>query len=213
MNIIHYNIIRGGKMIKIKFLGIKALFDFSFFAVIALFFLYDSTDLAIYSFVACIIHELAHVFMMNAFDIPPNSLVFYGGGIKISEREIERLKLYKQAIITSAGCVINFIMAGISFALADGSDLKILIFAYSNLMVGAINLLPIGYFDGAGLMKLILIKKMQPFQVDSAMKVVRRMFGFASIFALLLMIVYRQANFTIYVIALYFIFAGFSDRE
>ena len=80
-------------------------------------------------------------------------------------------------------------------------------------MVGSINLLPIGYFDGAGLMKLILIKKMQPFQVDSAMKVVRRMFGFASIFALLLMIVYRQANFTIYVIALYFIFAGFSDRE
>ena len=207
VNIIHW----GDKMIKMRILGFEAVFDFSFFAVISLFLLYDRTDLAIMGFTASIVHELSHIFMMTAFDIPPKSLVFYGGGIRISEKEIEKLRLYKQAFVISAGCVINFLCAGLAMIFSDGSDLKLMIFALSNLLVGAVNLLPIGYFDGARLLKLLFIIKLKPERVDAAMKAVRRLFGIAALVLLIFIIVQGNANFTIYIIAGYFIFSGFSD--
>lgn len=207
MNIIQW----GDKMIKMKLFGYEAVFDFSFFAVISLFLLYDRTDLAIMGFTASIIHELAHVFAMTAFDIPPKSLVFYGGGIRISEKEIDKLMIWKQFIIVSAGCFINFVFSGIAFAFYDGSDLKLGIFAFSNLLIGAINLLPIGHFDGARLIKLMFIARLKPCKVDKAMGFVKKFFGISALVCLILLIVLGMANFTVYIITGYFIFAGFSD--
>lgn len=198
-------------MIKMKLFGFEAIFDFSFFAVISLFLLYDRTDLAIMGFTASIMHELAHIFAMTAFDIPPKSLVFYGGGIRISEKEITKLMIFKQFMIISAGCFINFIFAGISLAFYDGSDLKLGVFAFSNLLIGAVNLLPIGHFDGARLIKLLFIARLKPCKVDKAMNIVKRFFGFSALVCLSIIIVLGMANFTIYIIAGYFIFAGFSD--
>ena len=70
-------------MFSFKIKNLLISFSFSFFAIIALLILIDGTNYAMLGLIACLIHELGHIFIMCLLNISPSRIIFYGSGIKI----------------------------------------------------------------------------------------------------------------------------------
>ncbi len=136
-------------MIYFDFKNIRFSFTFGFFFVLA-FLCTNSSILAAYSLVFCIIHELAHLFAMRNFGAKVKEVLFYGAGIKISSEGLSELSKKKQLIIYFAGCLTNILMAVI-YLLISSREL-----AAINLCLAAMNLLPISYLDGGKILLTVL---------------------------------------------------------
>ena len=152
-------------MIEIKLNRTALRWDFSFFAVLAVFFWLDSSGFGLTALVICAVHELAHLAVMRAFAIAPESVTFYGAGIRISAPNIENLAPTIQAAVYSAGCVVN-LLAGVLWQFPDLRST-----AAVSLFTGLFNLLPVGEFDGRRLLKLLLIARLKPENVDETLRV------------------------------------------
>lgn len=171
--------------------------DFSFFAVIALFLLLDSTGFGVMALAACAIHELAHMLVMAVFGISADEITFYGAGIRITSARTEFAKPAVKALILSAGCAANFVLTMI-FWHSGQSEI-----AAINLFTGVFNLLPIGELDGAGLFKTALIRFCKPENVDRILSVTGATF---SVICIAVIIFFGQGiSFTLITTALYFI--------
>ena len=152
-------------MIELK-LGRTALrWDFSFFTVLAVFFWLDKTGFGLMSLSICAAHELAHLAVMKAAGIKPDSVTFYGAGIGITAPETESRSPAVQAAVYAAGCVMNFLLAGGLLAVGNENAAAV------SLFTGIFNLLPIGEFDGRRLLKLLFISLLKPENVDGALRV------------------------------------------
>lgn len=134
-------------MIELEVGRIRVCFDFSFFAVIAIYTLFGGFY-PVYSIIAAIIHECSHILAMLYQRRKIDCILFYGGGIKLfcNMNSVSFSSL-------AAGCCANFIVAFIFFAIYE-QNLNCLIFALCNLLIGIYNLLPLGCLDG----KNILLK-------------------------------------------------------
>lgn len=173
--------------------------DFSFFAVIALFLLFDTTGFGIMALAACAAHELAHMLVMAMFGIRAEEITFYGAGIRITapmERAPERVR----AAVLAAGCAANFLLAALMYALGQTYAAAV------SLFTGAFNLLPFGELDGAELLKMLLIRLCKPENVDRISRNVGAFFSVLCIAAAVWL--GRGASFTLLTTALYFIIVG-----
>lgn len=153
-------------MIEIKLNRTALCWDFSFFAVLAVFFWLDSSGFGLTALAICAVHELAHLAVMRAFAIAPESVTFYGAGIRISAPNIESRTPAIQAAVYSAGCVVNLLLAGVLWQFPGLRSA-----AAVSLFTGLFNLLPVGEFDGRRLLKLLLISRLKPENVDETLRV------------------------------------------
>lgn len=140
--------------------------DFSFFAVLALFMLFDKGGFGLTALICCVLHELAHLIVMLILGILADVITFYGAGIRISSSRIEYEKPFRRTLVLSAGCAMNFLCAVIFARL--GYDLAAVI----SLFTGIFNLLPIGELDGAALTKMWIIRVCKPENVDRVMNII-----------------------------------------
>ncbi len=131
-------------------------FDFTFFAVLAFLLFVDTQGIAMLSLIACVLHEGGHLLAMAVCSVQPERITFYGGGIAITKR-LDGCPLYKQVFILSAGCAVNLLIALSCLAMARYNEFAE-IFAAVNILILAFNLLPLGYFDGARLLDLFLVR-------------------------------------------------------
>lgn len=184
-------------MIELKLNKTVLRMDFSFFAVIALFLLLDSTGFGVMALAACAVHELAHMIVMAVFGIIADEITFYGAGIRITSARTEFAKPAVKALILSAGCAANFILTAVSLCSGHSE------FAAINLFTGIFNLLPIGELDGAGLLKTALIRFGKPENVDKVLSVTGAVSALICIAAILFF--GRGISFTLITTALYFI--------
>lgn len=131
---------------------IKIGFSFTFFAVVAaVAMLNKSFALKIAAaLVCCVIHELGHISMMCFFEAPPESILFYAGGIKIIPDRKRLLSDFCDVMILAAGCAANFICAG-AVCLISGRTGA---FVDANIFLGLFNLLPMRYFDGGRILSI-----------------------------------------------------------
>lgn len=161
-------------MIELKLKRTALRWDFSFFAVLAVFFWLDSSGFGLAALLLCAAHELAHLAVMRLLSITPESVTFYGAGIRISAPETESRSLSEQAAVYSAGCTMNFLLAGIMYALPDvgitGMQYLDKVGTVS-LFTGLFNLLPLGEFDGRRLLKLLFIAVLKPENIDTALRI------------------------------------------
>lgn len=134
-------------MVSISIGGMRIGFDFSFFAVIAVFFALDDSGYAIFCIAACLCHEAGHLVLLLLTDHVPESLIFSGSGICIKQREEPSLP------VLAAGCTVNFVLFAVFYFLLERTSVYRLIFAVSNLCIGILNLLPIGELDGKKLLE------------------------------------------------------------
>ena len=86
----------------------------------------------------------------------PERITFYGGGIALSKSGMESLTDAKRLVILSAGCSVNLLVAAACFAM-QGNDTAA-VFGAVNLIICIFNALPIGYFDGAEVLELLLYR-------------------------------------------------------
>lgn len=138
--------------------------DFSFFAVLALFFSLDSSGFGLTALGICAAHEMAHLAVMLFCGIIPESITFYGAGIRITSQETKRRPPGEQAAVYGAGCAMNFLLAAALFAAGKPYPAAV------SLSCGLFNLLPVGEFDGRRLLKLLLIRLLPAERVDAALR-------------------------------------------
>lgn len=168
--------------------------DFSFFAVIALFLLLDTTGFGLMALAACAVHELAHMLVMAAFGIFADEITLYGAGIRITATE--RLPDKVRAAILAAGCAANLLLAALMYALGQPYAAAV------SLFTGIFNLLPIGELDGAGLLKMLLIRLCKPENVDRGARIAC---AFSAAVCTAAVVWLGGASFTLATTALYFI--------
>lgn len=184
-------------MIELKLKRAALRLDFSFFAVIALFLLLDTTGFGLMALLACALHELAHMLAMAIFGISADEITFYGAGIRISSARTEFAKPMVKALILSAGCAANFALAVIFWRSAQPE------YAAINLFTGIFNLLPIGELDGAGLLNLLLLRVCRAEKIDGIMRTVGAVFSAVCIAVIVFF--GRGFSFTLITTVLYFI--------
>lgn len=191
-------------MIQIDFGKIKLRFDFTFFAVIALFMLTDGGLFGLSALAACALHEISHLIVMIIFSISVDTITFYGAGIKISSKEIYKSSGFKRNAVFLAGSVGNFIFAVIFWLFGERPA------AFINLFTGIFNLLPIGEYDGAFLLKNFVIRRCKAENVDFIMNAAGAVSAAIS-FALILF-VGGKPSFTLITTVVYIVSAFCSGK-
>lgn len=136
-------------MLEFKCKNIHICLSFSFFALFAVLFYSNQTIKILLPLLACILHELGHIFMMCIYKCNPRKIVFYGGGIKICPN-CRIISYQKEIAVLFAGCITNLSLGIVLTILGVFSD-----FAFSNITLGLFNLLPFKAFDGGQILRLM----------------------------------------------------------
>lgn len=184
-------------MLELKLKRTLIRLDFSFFAVIALYLLLDESGFGIAALAACAMHETAHFIAMAVFGVPVERITLYGAGIRITSSGIDRAKPLHKAVILSAGCAVNFAAALAFWVLGEYPAFAV------NLFTGIFNLLPLGELDGAGLLKMAVIRRCKAEKIDAVMKFAAAVS--AAVCGAAVITVGGEVSFTLITTALYII--------
>lgn len=194
-------------MIGFKIGHIQICFHFTFFAIIALLMLLEDTRYTIYGLYACILHELGHLFVMQLLGVKTSRILFYAAGIKINFLHQSILPFWKDLLILSGGCFINFFTFGLFMFLSKTNE-ELLVFAVINLIIGIFNLLPVRGFDGEKISDL-LIEQHLPIEKIVLAKRVMHIVCIGVIFILLFFFWFNHnRNISLYFTLLYFLFSS-----
>ncbi len=126
--------------------------------VIALFLLMVTVNGCKYPLLllsAVAIHELAHIDAAWALGGSIRFKPATAAGL-VLEYDCRHLSPAKEAVIASAGIAVNLTAAGMLLALCDLGNADVFFCFAANLSLGVLNLLPVGGFDGAIILSLIL---------------------------------------------------------
>ncbi len=135
---------------------------FSFPAVLALILCTDTKGTALLCLLACALHEIGHIAVMYAMSCPPERVVLYGGGMKLTGGR-------KNIPIIISGCAVNFLLFAAFYFCADNYELQL--FGVINLLTGLFNLIPVQPFDGYNLMETLMIELLPSERVAPVLRV------------------------------------------
>ena len=183
-------------MIVFTFRKCSLVLDFSFFAVIAVYCLIDSSELAIYTVVACLLHEIGHLLAMYISGVGPDKLVFFCAGISIGSVELDFAPFKKKIFILSAGVLVNLLCSLFFYLL--GHEL----FSAMHLAIGLFNFFPVGNLDGARILQAVLSRFIRPHLVDKLRKYIALGFVFV---VLIVELVFNISAYAMLVTALFFL--------
>lgn len=190
------------QMIGLNLFGVKIRLDFSFFAVLAVLLILSGSGYILWSFYACIIHELGHLIAMSGGGMRVCSVLFYGAGIKISTCGLTSFR--RELVVLLSGPAVNFLTFGIFYALS-GANSGLALFAVINLCIGFFNLLPLPCFDGGRVIDLVLEQKLSPERLSMARKIVKLLCGGGIIAIVIFCLLEKNTNFSLYITLLYFL--------
>lgn len=183
-------------MLEFSVVKIRICFDFSFFAVIAIYTLFGSLY-PVFSIVAAIIHECSHILVMLYQRRKIDCILFYGGGIKLF-CDIESVSVS----VLVAGSIANFAIAFTSLVLYERS-LDCHVFSMINLVIGCYNLLPIGCLDGKNILLKLCEKKCRS---DFPVRVMEKCALIMLILAYLLALFCGFLNISLIIVLIYMFF-------
>lgn len=146
-------------------------FEFSFFVVLAIFSVLDKSGYGFISLFACVCHECGHILAMKIKKRKIDGLVFYGGGIRLKKTEF-----WDGFFVTVAGSLVNLILFLLFYYTSDYTNLFLLLFAITNLIIGCFNLLPIGRLDGKRILEMLLIHFLTLDSVERVLRIVEVVF-------------------------------------
>ncbi|MBW7574016.1 metalloprotease [Caproiciproducens faecalis] len=177
--------------------------NFLFVAVLAVFFLFDRSGMAILGVTSASIHELGHLAVMVAFGAVPSQIRFTPFGIDMIKSAGINRSYWQDAIISVAGPGTN-LAAALICTLADERYFHFFILA--NLVLAGFNLLPVEPLDGGQALYSILCIRMNS---TSAARVVS-ITSFAVLTPLavvgFLFLFRANGNFYLFTVCVYLIF-------
>ncbi len=141
-------------MFELKLGTLTVRLDFSFFAAVTLLMLLGGSGYALWGLAACLWHEMGHFIVMITCGVRVRELIFYGAGIKIvPDKRIDFTGFGASLMIFLAGSFANFLAAA-AMSLSDKPEIRL--FGAVNAVIGAFNLLPLGYLDGGKIILLVI---------------------------------------------------------
>lgn len=176
--------------------GVRFSCDFSFFAVLALFFFFDSGS-GLCAFLGCVFHELGHLIVMTLCGVHVTSLSLYGGGMRLTS-SLESHSWHTQLAVCSAGCAANLLLAIAAYCF------KVYTVSAVNLLLAFVNLLPFGKLDGARIAELVIMRCADPENVRDIIRLVK--IAFATIVALIFVCGGVLPDITFVVFGIYLMF-------
>ncbi len=144
-------------MLSFRILKTDFRIGFGFLLVTAVSFL-EPNGITGICLLFCFIHELGHLLAMKLTGAEVTAIRFYGGGIGISA-DTEELSKPARLIIYSAGCLTN-----LAFALILRDPV--------NLAIALFNLMPVSYFDGGMILRLLLPNSEKPLEIVSGITII-----------------------------------------
>ena len=145
---------------------IKLRLRFSFPAVLALLICTDKEGTAILCLMGSLLHEMGHLIIMLSEKKPPSEIILYGGGIHIHGGS-------RSFLAASGGCIMNILIFVLFwFILPDRGNIRL--FAVINLILAAVNLLPIKELDGRRILECCFIGVMLPERAIKAVDIAER---------------------------------------
>lgn len=182
-------------MIRLRLGSCLLNFDFTFFAVMALFCCLDSDGFGFLSISACALHEFGHLIAMKIKRERVSGITFYGGGIKIS-----REKQSSSVLVILGGVAVNFTLAAICLFINNS---YVNIFGVINLVIGLFNMLPISCLDGKQLLDLLLLKLLPPNKAIICSHAAEKVNIIISITAIIVLIYFNIVNFSAAIVFVY----------
>ena len=141
---------------------LRAEMRFSFPAVLAVILCTDTEGTALLCLLACGLHEIGHIILMYAMGCPPEKIVFYGGGMKLTGGG-------KNIPVIISGCAVNFLLFTVFYFFTHNYDLRL--FGMINLLTGLFNLMPVQPFDGYNLLERLLTRLLPPETIAGVLKI------------------------------------------
>lgn len=129
--------------------GTRFVFSFGFFAVLALYMLFDREGIGLPALCAVALHEAGHIVMMRLTGSRIEAMEFRAFGVRLEKRGF--LTRVQETAVYFGGVGVNLISWAICM-LAVGWNL----FAVVSLGLVLFNLLPVGRLDGGQLLRLAL---------------------------------------------------------
>jgi stage IV sporulation protein FB len=136
-------------------------------------FAIDTTGMTVLALLCVFIHECGHIFTLIIFKIPIERISMKLFGINIEIRKDYVLSYKKEAVIALAGCFANFLTAAAAFILADFnfSPKTCNIIALQSVIIGTLNILPIGSLDGARALESLILQKLSIEKAQTAVNI------------------------------------------
>jgi len=122
---------------------------FSFWLAAGLFIALGMGEAFALLFLAVTLHELSHVLVAKIFGCQLKQFRISALGEVAVVPQMERLRLWKRALVIAAGPACNLVLWGISQWISPGNN-----FGFYNLVLACFNLLPVLPLDGARLFQL-----------------------------------------------------------
>ena len=129
---------------------------FLFVAVLAFFFSIDTYGMAGPGIAAAALHECGHLAVLALVGEPPKAIRLHAFGAEIVRRGEPRGYLREAAVDLAGPCANLFLLGGCAIA---GFGAKK--FAAANLLIGALNLLPVDPLDGGQALHALLCLRLR----------------------------------------------------
>ncbi|WP_312693642.1 metalloprotease [Caproiciproducens sp.] len=139
----------------------RVTISFLFIAVLAVFFLFDKSGMAVLGIFSAMLHESGHLAVMFAFGSEPSQIKFTPFGIDMIKTAGMDRSYWRDAAISLAGPGANFAVA-LLFYIIDAHYFHHFILA--NLVLAGFNLLPVEPLDGGQALYSVLCIKLNSTQ-------------------------------------------------
>ena len=173
--------------IETKRLKISISFAFSVFLALAANISEGRTYLLTLFF--SFLHELTHIYFLFLFGVKRTELNFSPGGIKMTCDEMESLSYRKTVICSLSAPAVNILTGAVFLLMGYIYPSQLLLTAsYINLIIGAVNLLPLSFLDGGRGLNAFLLRYLSPdrvYRISDILSVITLIF-LASVFFMFL---------------------------
>ncbi len=145
-------------MMKFNLFGIKVSISFSTVLLVTFSVVTAGTGqtLVFLCILSALLHELGHLVFIYKYKGKPDMIVVNLFEIKICS-DLQLSSKWKELIITSAGIISNIVVSSLAYVMNSIFPCHVVFdFALCNLVIAAMNLLPVQSFDGGQLLYFFL---------------------------------------------------------
>lgn len=146
--------------------GCRVTIGFLFLAVLALLLALDRSGIALVGIACAALHESAHLIAMGLTGERPQEMHFTVFGIDLIKSCQEARSYQKDILVSLAGPIANLAAAALCFFVFQQ---QFILFLAANLLLFALNILPIVPLDGGQALISLLCLHMEP---EKAVKIV-----------------------------------------
>lgn len=190
---------------RFRLFGYPVFVSYYFGAMLALLLLFDSSSMMLWGLLAAGMHELGHILMMRLLRCPECEIRLTALGIRIIRKNIVGYGYWRDFFIAIAGPLVN--MTAFALFIALGALLPVpgatREAAFTQLAIGAFNLIPIDPLDGGQAVYSLLCRFFTVNQADKLIRVISFLF-LAPLACMGFLLLFRSKyNFSLLLMTLY----------